>query len=77
MIDGRRDAEVLREVFLHRERVLYRGGVDDAGAFQRRVVGEQPVEDPEFVGLFVRLARLIDQVRPVEALDDRLDVLDA
>ena len=77
MVDGRRNAELLVEIVLNFERVLDRRRVDDAGALERVVAGEERGEDLELVGFFVGLARFVDQVRAIESADDRLDVIDA
>ena len=73
VVDGRGDAELPRQIRLHLERVLDRGGIDDAGAFQRAVAVEQRGENLELVGFLLGLARFVHQVRPVEPADDRLD----
>ena len=58
VVDRRGNAELARQVLLHFERVLDRGGVDDAGALERVVAGEERGEDLAACRLPCRLCAL-------------------
>ena len=74
MVHRGRDAELLRQVLLYFERVLDRGGVDNARAIESLVAGEEHVENLELIGFFVGFTGFIDEIRPVEPAHDRLDL---
>src|SRR5581483_2637842 len=72
---GGRNAQLVLQILLHVERVLDRRGVDDSRSVQ--VALEDRFQDLELVGFFFGAADAVDQIRPVETFDDRLDVRNA